>query len=107
GTIEDGAPDITPLIVGTKPKALFATIQPGGWQLRIHQIKTGLVIDVVRCQPGRQQRRQHEHHEHRKAEHGYLVPQEVVDKIRVLESSPTAWAHSHSVIHALTPWRSG
>ena len=55
GAIEDGAPDIPPLVVGAEPEALLAAFEPGGGQLGIHQIKTGLVIDVVRGEPGGQQ----------------------------------------------------
>ncbi len=55
----------------------------------------------MRCNPGRQQRRQHEDHEDRKAEHGYLVPQEVVDDVGVLEARPAARARSYCIAHVL------
>ncbi len=101
GAIEDGAPDVATLVVCTEPEALLTPYQPGGRQFGIHQIEAGLVIDVVRGEPGRQHGGQHEHHEHRKAEHGYLVPQEVVDDVGIFESSPTAWACSYCIAHVL------
>ena len=71
----------SPWLFGPEPEGPRPSSQGGA--ARIHQIEAGLALDVAVIQG--MQSRQHEDHKHRKAEHGYLVPQEVVDDVGILK----------------------